>query len=120
MLKTILLRRRIDQREKDLAALREQDAGYQTREAELEAAVNEVDPANEEERSAIEAEIETFESAAPIPRRSPPWKARSRSCARSSRPRSGTLRPTCSSAPTLRKTKGVRAICPTSTSAACP
>lgn len=62
MLKTILLRRRIDQREKDLAALREQDAGYQTREAELEAAVNEVDPTNEEERSAIEAEIETFES----------------------------------------------------------
>lgn len=62
MLRAIMLRRQIEQKEAELAALREKGAGFETREAELETAIGEVDPANTEERSAMEAEIEAFEN----------------------------------------------------------
>ena len=59
-LKTILLRREIERKELELAALREKDDGFQTREAELEAAIAEVE--TDEQRDAMNAEIETFEN----------------------------------------------------------
>ena len=59
-LKAIMLRREIERKEAELAELREKDAGFTTREAELEASIAEVN--TDEERSAMEAEIETFES----------------------------------------------------------
>ena len=59
-LKTIMLRREIERKEAELAALREKDAGFQTREEELEAAIAEVE--TDEQRDAMNAEIETFET----------------------------------------------------------
>ena len=59
-LKTIMLRREIERKEAELAALREKDDGFQTREAELEAAIAEVE--TDEQRDAMNAEIETFET----------------------------------------------------------
>jgi len=59
-LKAIMLRREIERKEAELAELREKDAGFATREAELEASIAEVN--TDEERSAMEAEIETFEN----------------------------------------------------------
>ena len=58
-LKTILLRRDIKRKEAELAALREKDAGFDTRETELEAAIAEVE--TDEQRDALNAEIETFD-----------------------------------------------------------
>ena len=58
-LKTIMLRREIERREAELNTLREQDPSFQTREAELEAAIAEVE--TDEQRDALNAEIETFE-----------------------------------------------------------
>ena len=58
-LKTIMLRREIERKEAELAALREKDDGFQTREEELEAAIAEVE--TDEQRDAMNAEIETFE-----------------------------------------------------------
>ena len=60
MLRTIMLRREIERKETELAALREKDAAFQTREAELEAAIAEVE--TDEQRDAMNAEIETFET----------------------------------------------------------
>lgn len=59
-LKVLMLRREIEQREAELAALHEQDAGFETREAELESAIAEVE--TEEQRSAVTAEIDSFEA----------------------------------------------------------
>ena len=59
-LKTIMLRREIERKEAELAALREKDDSFQTREAELEAAIAEVE--TDEQRDAMNAEIETFEN----------------------------------------------------------
>ena len=59
-LKTIMLRREIERKEAELAALREKDDSFQTREAELEAAIAEVE--TDEQRDAMNAEIETFET----------------------------------------------------------
>ena len=59
-LKTIMLRREIERKEAELAALHEHDAEIQTREAELEAAIAEVE--TDEQRDAMNAEIETFET----------------------------------------------------------
>lgn len=59
-LRILMLRREIERKEQELAALRELDAGFETREAELESSINEVN--TDEERSAVEAEIETFEN----------------------------------------------------------
>ena len=59
-LRAIMLRREIERREAELNGLREQDAGFQHREAELEAAIAEVE--TDEQRDALNAEIETFET----------------------------------------------------------
>ena len=60
MLKAIMLRREIERKEAELAALREKDAEIQTREAELEAAIAEVE--TDEQRDAMNAEIDSFET----------------------------------------------------------
>lgn len=59
-LKTIMLRRDLERREAELNALRERDDEFQTREADLEAAIAEVE--TDEQRDAMNAEIETFET----------------------------------------------------------
>lgn len=59
-LKTIMLRHEIERKEAELAALREKDKDFQTREAELEAAIAEVQ--TDEERTAMETEIAGFEN----------------------------------------------------------
>lgn len=59
-LKTLMLRREIERKEQELAALREQDAGFDTREAELTASVAEVE--TDEQRDALQAEIDTFDA----------------------------------------------------------
>jgi HK97 family phage major capsid protein len=62
MLKALMLRRSIDAKKAELAALEEKDAEFVTREAALEAAINEVEPGNQEQESAVTAEIEKFEN----------------------------------------------------------
>ena len=57
-LKALKLRKSIDLKKKELDALREKDADFVTREAELEAAINEAE--TEEDMAAIEGEMETF------------------------------------------------------------
>lgn len=59
-LRTLMLRREIDLKEQQLAQLREHDAELETREAELESDINEA--TTDEERSAVTAEVETFEN----------------------------------------------------------
>ena len=59
-LRALLLRREIERKESELAALREKDAEFETREAELEAAINET--SSEEDHAAMMAEVETFEA----------------------------------------------------------
>ena len=58
-LRAIMLRREIVRKEKELAALREQDPGFQSRESELEAAIAEVE--TDEQSDALNGEIATFE-----------------------------------------------------------
>lgn len=62
MLKALMLRRSIDAKKAELAALEEKDAEFVTREAELETAINEVGPGNQEQEAAVTAEIEKFEN----------------------------------------------------------
>lgn len=62
MLKALMLRRSIDAKKTELAALEEKDAEFVTREAALEAAINEVEPGNQEQEAAVTAEIEKFEN----------------------------------------------------------
>ena len=62
MLKALMLRRSIDAKKAELAALEEKDAEFVTREAELETAIHEVEPGNQEQEAAVTAEIETFEN----------------------------------------------------------
>ena len=59
-LRAIMLRREIERREAELNTLREQDESFQNRETELEAAIAEVE--TDEQRDALNAEIETFET----------------------------------------------------------
>ena len=59
-LRAIMLQREIKRREAELNTLREQDEAFHTREAELEAAIEEVE--TDEQRDALNAEIETFET----------------------------------------------------------
>ena len=61
MLKAMMLSREIERKEAELSALREKEAEFATREAELEGAIAEVQ--TDEERDAVTAEIETFETA---------------------------------------------------------
>lgn len=59
MLKVLMLRRRIDLKKKELAALREKLDGCKTREDELAQAIEEVE--TDEQRTAVEEEITAFE-----------------------------------------------------------
>lgn len=58
-LKAIMLRKKIDEKKKALEEVRGRKAELQTREAELETAINEAE--TDEERQAVEENIETFE-----------------------------------------------------------
>lgn len=63
MLKALILRRYIDAKKAELAALVEKDGEFQTREADLEAAIkSELEPGNVEQEAAINSEIETYET----------------------------------------------------------
>ena len=57
-LKALLLRKKIDGKKAELAALREKDAEYQTREAELETAISEAE--TPDDQTAVEALVEEF------------------------------------------------------------
>lgn len=61
MLKTLMLKRSIDLKRAALEKLRERDAEFQTREAELEQAIAEAQ--TEDEQSAVTEEIDKYESA---------------------------------------------------------
>ena len=62
-LKTLLLRKRIDGKKAELEALRAKDQELITREAELAKAIEELTEANtQEERDALESEIQSFDS----------------------------------------------------------
>ena len=61
-LKALVLRSKLDAKNKELEALRAKDADFATREAELEAAVNEMtEETSEEDRATVEAEVEAFQ-----------------------------------------------------------
>lgn len=62
MLKVLMLRRSIDAKKAELAELERKDADFLTREAELETAINEVEPGNAEQEAAVNAEIEAYEA----------------------------------------------------------
>ena len=59
-LKTIMLRRSIEKKQAELEALRQKDAEFSTREAELEAAINEAETSEQEQ--AVTEEVETFDA----------------------------------------------------------
>ncbi len=59
-LKTIMLRHDIDRKKKDLEALREKSAEFETREADLTTAIEEAQ--TEEEREAVSAEVDAFDA----------------------------------------------------------
>ena len=60
MLKSLMLRRKIDLKKAELEALRAKDADFTTREAELEAAIAEAE--TEEEQKTVDEAIETYNS----------------------------------------------------------
>ena len=59
-LKVIMMRHNLDRLNKELDALRQKDETFCTREAELEAAINEVE--TDEQREAVAAEVEAFDA----------------------------------------------------------
>ena len=59
-LKVLMLRKQLDTKKKELEAMRAKDAEFETREAELEAAIEEAE--TEEERATVTEAVETFES----------------------------------------------------------
>ena len=59
-LRQIMLSRKIEQKKQELAALREKDADFQTREDELTKAIDEAQ--TEEEQRAVEEEVEKFDA----------------------------------------------------------
>lgn len=61
MLKVLMLRRSLEAKKAELAELERKDANFKTREAELEIAINEVEPGNAEQEEAVNAEIEKFD-----------------------------------------------------------
>ena len=61
MLKVLMLRRSLEAKKAELAELERKDADFVTREAELETAINEVEPGNAEQEEAVNAEIEKFD-----------------------------------------------------------
>ena len=62
MLKALMLKRSLDAKRAELADLERKDESFQTREAELETAINEVEPGNAEQEAAVNAEIEKFDA----------------------------------------------------------
>ena len=60
MLKVLMLKRSLDAKRAELADLERKDESFQTREAELETAINEVEPGNAQQEAAVNAEIEAF------------------------------------------------------------
>lgn len=62
MLKALMLKRSIDAKREELAALEREDQSFQTREAELEAAINEVEPGNAEQEAAVNEAIAAFDA----------------------------------------------------------
>lgn len=61
MLKTLMIRRSIDLKRAELEKLRERDAEFETREAELEAAIEEAK--TDDEQAAVTEEIDKYEAA---------------------------------------------------------
>lgn len=61
-LKALMLKRSIDAKKAELAALEAKDEEFVTREADLAQAIEEVEPGNTEQEGAINAEIEQFEA----------------------------------------------------------
>ena len=61
-LKALMLKRSIDAKKAELAALEAKDEEFSTREADLAQAIEEVEPGNAEQEGAINAEIEQFEA----------------------------------------------------------
>lgn len=59
-LKTIMLRRSIEKKQAELEALRQKDAEFSKREAELETAINEAETSEQEQ--AVTEEVETFDA----------------------------------------------------------
>jgi HK97 family phage major capsid protein len=59
-LKTIMLRKSIDKKKEELEALRQKDAEFQTREAELEAAIGEAQ--TDEEQAAVSEQVEAYDT----------------------------------------------------------
>ena len=62
MLKALMLRRSIDAKKAELAELERKDIDFQKREADLETAINEVEPGNTEQEETVNAEIEAFDT----------------------------------------------------------
>ena len=62
MLKALMLKRSLDGKRGELAELERAAEQFATREAELEAAIAEVEPGNTEQEQAVNAEIEKFEA----------------------------------------------------------
>lgn len=61
-LKVLILRSRLEKAKKDLEGLREKDAGFVAREAELEAAITEMtEQTTKEERELVEGQVEGFQ-----------------------------------------------------------
>ena len=58
-LKALMIRKKLDEKNKALEDLRSKDAEFEKREADLETAIDEA--STDEERSAVEEEIEKFE-----------------------------------------------------------
>lgn len=61
-LKALMLKRSIDAKKAELAALEAKDEEFATREADLAQAIEEAEPGNVEQEGAINAEIEQFEA----------------------------------------------------------
>ena len=61
MLKALLLRKKIDEANKKLAALRAKEADFEKREAELAQAIDEASEATDEEKAVVEEEVEKFD-----------------------------------------------------------
>lgn len=59
-LKTIMMRHNIERKKKELESLREKDAEFQTREAELEKAIPEAE--TDEQREVIQEQVEAFDT----------------------------------------------------------
>ena len=62
MLKVLMLKRSLDGKRAELTELERAAEQFATREAELEAAIAEVEPGNNEQENAVNAEIEKFEA----------------------------------------------------------